>query len=229
MDWYQFFPHRCLLCEALCNAYLCDGCQRDLPVTGCACPRCGLPLAIEAVSCGDCLLHPMPFHRTVCAFPYEFPVSQLVHRFKNHNPVAVLDFLGPYLLHAIGEAYTADTLPQALVPVPLHWFTRLQRGFNQSDQMAHWLNRSLRLPVERIIVRRRRTPSQKILRRRERLTNLTGVFSCPAPVPEKHFALIDDVITTGGTVTRIAECLLAAGAARVDVWALARTPRPGFR
>ncbi len=96
--------------------------------------------------------------------------------------------------------------------------------------LSDWLGRELQLPVdEHLLLRARDTPAQQGLDARARQRNLRQAFAMAsnANVQGQHLALIDDVLTTGATAHALALLLRQAGAARVDVYCLARTPKPG--
>lgn len=172
--------------------------------------------------CGDCLQHPKPFTRTVAAMQYAHPVDFLINRFKHQRQFSCGDFLAGELLQPLQTAYSGGDWPQLLIPVPLHWSRALARGFNQSQLIGQQLSRWLHIPLAQTCKRHRRNPRQQGLDRKERLRNLRAAFSVVAPVAGRHLALVDDVMTTGATVTELASSLRRAGAVRVDIWVLAR-------
>lgn len=226
INWFRFLPHNCPLCFAAANEYLCSDCEADLPQLAHACPNCALPVSQPEI-CGDCLKHPKPFHRTLCAFRYEPPMDVLIQRLKRRDPHIVSRYLMPWLLNQVDTHYAPAELPDLLVPVPLHWRDRLRRGYNQTEHLALQLGQERQIPVVCAASKKHAAAPQKSLRRAARLANLRESFTCTLDLEGQHVAIIDDVITTGGTVMRLTECLLSGGAARVDVWALARTPKPG--
>ena len=105
-----------------------------------------------------------------------------------------------------------------------------QRGFNQSEMLARWLGTDLQLPVHSDwLLRPREGAHQQELDAAARKRNLRQAFALSerAAVTGLHLALVDDVLTTGATAETLARLLLRAGARRVDVYCLARTPKPG--
>jgi ComF family protein len=223
----------CLLCDEPAEAEMpiCVACETELPWLGSHCQRCALPLIADGMTCGACLLEPPAFAQVAAPWLYGFPVDSLITRFK-HNakwPFGHLlaDVLGQYLQHRFDEDLPR---PDALVPVPLARKRLRQRGFNQAAMLARWLSESLDLPCEEQIVRRiKETDAQQDLDANARQRNLRNAFDLVpnAAVSGRHFALIDDVLTTGATAQALARLLMSAGAARVDVYCLARTPKPG--
>jgi len=114
--------------------------------------------------------------------------------------------------------------PDMLIPVPLHWLRMITRGFNQAFELGAYAGKVLDVPLLTTALRRHRnTQAQSGLSRKQRHKNVRGAFYWHGPLqPGRHVALIDDVMTTGTTVTECARVLKKAGAKRVDVWVAAR-------
>nr|WP_315446191.1 ComF family protein [uncultured Pseudomonas sp.] len=222
-----------LLCDEPAEAEvpICDACETELPWLGDHCQTCALPLSAAGLTCGECQLEPPAFEQVVVPWLYGFPVDSLITRFK-HNakwPFGHLlaDVLGQYLQHCFDEGLPR---PDVLVPVPLASKRLRQRGFNQAAMLGRWLSKQLDLPFEEQVLRRiHDTNAQQDLNAKARKRNLRHAFALApdADVKGRHFALIDDVLTTGATAQALARLLRDAGAARVDVYCLARTPKPG--
>ena len=121
-----------------------------------------------------------------------------------------------------------EPAPDLLVAPPLNPSSLRVRGFNQAHEIAKAVagQRGLNCALGGI-VRVRETPPQHGLGRRARRRNLRGAFRCELPVGGLRIAIVDDVVTTGATAEALSRALKAAGAARVDVWAIACTPAPG--
>ncbi|VVN78716.1 hypothetical protein PS718_00926 [Pseudomonas fluorescens] len=223
----------CLLCDEPAEAEMpiCVACEADMPWLGEHCQTCALPLPTAGLTCGECLLEPPAYEQVVVPWRYDFPVDSLITRFK-HNakwPFGHLlaDVLSQYLLYRFEEDLPR---PDALLPVPLAGKRLRQRGFNQAAMLARWLSRQLDLPCEENVLRRiQDTSAQQDLDAKARKRNLRNAFALTsdANVKGRHLALVDDVLTTGATAQALARLLMNAGAARVDVYCLARTPKPG--
>ncbi|WP_237738801.1 ComF family protein [Alcanivorax hongdengensis] len=112
----------------------------------------------------------------------------------------------------------------ALCPLPAHWRRRWLRGFDQSARLTARLAKQWQRPLLPALQRQRPTPHQQGLRASQRRHNLRRAFRCVQPVTGLHLVLVDDVMTTGSSARAAARCLLDAGARRVSVWTLARTP-----
>ena len=217
-------PPRCVLCGLPSGAVcICSACKSDLPWTGPHCRQCGLPLdAPRDNTCGCCIQKPPPFSRTLCPLQYLFPADRLVQSFKFNRQLAA----GRVLSRLMGEwvvGQNADQ-PDMLIPVPLHHLRIIKRGFNQAYELGSDLGRILDIPLLSSALRRRRnTRAQSGLDRKQRRNNVRGAFYWHSPgKPARHVALIDDVMTTGTTVTECARVIKKAGAKRVDVWVAAR-------
>ena len=217
-------PPHCVLCgQPSGSICICARCKTDLPWHGPHCLRCGLPLGSPRDKiCGACIHKKPPFFRTVYPLQYEFPVNRLVQAFKFQRQLAA----GRVLSHLMCEYVTQRELrfPDMLVPVPLHNHRLLSRGFNQAYELAAYAGRILDIPLLTGGLRRRRnTRAQSGLSRKQRRKNVRGAFYWHGTdKPGSHVALIDDVMTTGTTVTECARVLKKAGSKRVDVWAAAR-------
>lgn len=217
------FPPTCLLCgdRGERTLDLCRKCLDSLPFLHEACPRCGLPLtASTASSCGACLKNPPPFHRMTCTFRYEEPIRHLIQSLKFGSGHAHARLLGTLLADSI---HLARPLPEAVIPVPLHPRRYAERSFNQSLEMARIVSAHLRIPLDYNTCRRMRsTEAQARLHSGERRRNIRRAFVVSPDFRYKHIALLDDVVTTGATVSELATELRKAGADQIDIWTCAR-------
>jgi ComF family protein len=204
---------------------VCVACRAALPVLLQGCVRCAVPLPQRGI-CGECRRRPPRFDAAFAAFEYRFPLDRLVQRFKYAGDLAI----GRWLALELARAVQSRPHPDLIVPVPLTAGRLRERGFNQAVELARVVARTLRVPAPLHSVERTRdAPSQSGLGRRARRANLRDAFHCRGPLRGRRIALIDDVVTTGATADAIARVLKKAGAAHVDVWAVARTPEPGDR
>ena len=213
------WPQHCVLCVAPCRDALCAPCEAALPWIGEACTVCALPL-VGGGTCGTCAVHPPAFDEALACFEYRFPLDRLVQRFKFAGDLATGRWLAACMMRRMGGAH-AD-----LVVVPPLALARLrERGFNQALELARPLALSLGIPcAASALVRVRETQPQPGLHRDERARNLRDAFRCDARVEGLHVAIVDDVLTSGATGQELARVLKQAGATRVSLWALARTP-----
>jgi ComF family protein len=194
------------------------------------CGRCALEVPRGVALCGACSVEPPPFDAALAAVGYGAPWDRLVTAFKFHD---ALD-LAPTFADLLAEAHAAtpqSAAPSLLVPVPLSPRRLRERGYNQAWELARRLARRLHAPADpRLLLRVRDTPHQLALAPDRRAANVRGAFAIEPlrldAVRGRHITVVDDVMTTTATAAEVARVLRGAGAARVDVWVLARTPRP---
>jgi ComF family protein len=174
--------------------------------------------------CGGCRLHAPTFDYARAAARYEDVVREALHAFKFQGRRALAAPLGDLVREAV-EGLLPAGLPDLLVPVPLHPRRERERGFNQASLLAHWLGRPWRRPVrEDVLVRSVATSSQTELDAPARRANVRNAFRVrrAEPIAGRHVVLVDDILTTGATLSECARCLRAGGAATVGVLTVAR-------
>ncbi len=234
-------PRHCALCQQTIKSdqTLCFGCETDLPWALRPCEHCGAPLPPETEegACGSCLQHTLPWSTLIAPCLYQWPITELVTRYKYKGDLQAGQVLAVLLGQQIIERYAGKMFPDLLIPVPLHWRRRWQRGFNQSEWLAFQIIRYWRSSAEatpeqksleianKICRRVRFTPNQQGLTKQQRRVNLTGAFEIRTELKNKSVALLDDVVTTGSTVLEISHLLTRAGVANIDIWCLCRTAK----
>lgn len=211
----------CLLCGdwggGLCG--LCRGCSLDLPAIVAACVRCGLPLSRAGLVCAECLRRPPAFSRCFAPFHYQAPISTRIRSLKFAGDLPAAGELAAWMW----TLRPAGAMPEALLPVPLHWRRLVERGFNQSLELARHLGALAAVPVvSDACVRIAHTAAQSGLDARHRRRNVRGAFRARLGGGLRHIAIVDDVLTTGSTVGELARVLRRQGVQDVEVWAVAR-------
>lgn len=225
--------HYCSLCDEGCETrqLICGACEAELPWLREQCSICALPLPASGLICGDCLKRPPAFDHVAVPWRFAFPVDSVVSRFKHQANWPLGRVLGEQLARHLHHAFNEGSpRPEALLPVPLANKRLRQRGFNQAQMLADWLAPPLGIAVQSGWLRRDHdTPSQQQLDAASRRRNLRQAFAITkdADLTGRHVAIVDDVLTTGATAEALARLLKRAGATRVDVYCLARTPKPG--
>jgi len=252
------FPLRCWQCESLypqreidlpqvegqaaisfyrlMTPYLCRSCAAGfMPVLHPLCPICGKPFRTEHGvdhTCSDCHGRTQGFEAARAVAAFDDPLNTLIHQYKYQGRTELARPFGKLLWEALLGFY--DPLEfDLIVPVPLHWYRRYRRGFNQAalllrDWHQYAVEAGIHWSPHRVsyhaLNRRRRTSAQTNLSRKERAVNLKDAFvaSRAEALEGKRFLLVDDVLTTGATATECAKALKRAGADAVKVLTLAR-------
>lgn len=223
-------PPRCLACGVLVErpGALCGDCWDSIDFLGpplCAC--CGLPfdydLGPEAL-CGACSREPPPLERIRAVMAYGETSRRLVAGFKYRDRTEGGPAFAGWMSRA-GTGLLAEA--ELILPVPLHWTRLFTRRYNQAALLAQQLGRAAERPVSLTALRRtRRTPPQVRLSAAGRQRNVSGAFAVRpaerAAVEGRRVLLVDDVFTTGATLSACAKALRRAGAAGVDALVLAR-------
>jgi len=242
------FPSDCRFCGTplvnISRLPVCQACLSEIHVIeGAVCSVCGerlmTPFALgvrtgdgtdgtEEVRCGLCRKLAPPFVKAVAYGSYDGGVRELIHLLKYEQVRPAAAVLGRLLAEAVSGLESLGIERLVVVPVPLHARKLRQRGFNQSELIAQEF---IRLASEnmtlhsRVLQRRRETESQIGLTRHQRRENIRGAFivARPQEIAGREILLVDDVFTTGTTVSECARVLLRAGASKVFVATVART------
>ena len=154
---------------------------------------------------------------------YEAELRGLIHLFKYGRIRTLAKPLGKLLARALPRDQAFDVI----IPMPLHWRKRWQRGFNQSELLAREISRRIHTPVVNALRRVRNTSAQAGLTSAKRRRNVSGAFQARkrGAIDGKRVLLIDDVMTTGATAASCARALQRAGARQVILLTLARADR----
>jgi ComF family protein len=224
---FGLLPGRCVLCAQATGSCqdICAACMAELPWNTQRCARCALPLARTEPACGRCLRTAPEFTSAHCAFRYEWPLDGLVTRLKFAADLAAGRVLAELLTQSLRD--TGCDLPAVdlIIPVPLHAQRLRERGFNQAQELAGLIARRLAIPLAvEGLQRTRATAQQSGLSALRRRRNVRDAFNVQATVQDLHVAVIDDVVTTAATARECARDLRRAGAASVQIWAVARAP-----
>jgi ComF family protein len=244
-----FFPSDCRLCDtplvSVSRLPVCPECLNSLePIGAPQCVLCGERLVPAQLLTGDaycqaCRDYPPEFERAVSFGEYAAGLRDLIHLLKYSGVLPAARPLGELLARSIEELrLTSGDWAPVLVPVPLHAAKRRERRFNQSELIARAALRHLPARCKAdcgVLERQRPTRSQVGLDREARIRNMSGAFCVVAAerVQGRTLIVVDDVMTTGTTVSECARVLKRAGAEKVFAATVARTLKaaatPGFR
>jgi ComF family protein len=201
-------------------------------VGGTICQCCGVPMP-EADGpfhiCPVCTANPPDLDHARAALVYDDLSRPLVLEMKHAGRQDGLPVFAQWMAHALGDLTRNG--PMLIVPVPSHWTRLATRGFNQAARLAFALSKPLAVPCDpQVLIRSRRTPTQKGKSATGRDRNVRGAFRIDQrksdQLAQSTVILVDDVYTTGATLNACARVLKRAGAAQVIAVTLARVVRP---
>ena len=230
----MLFPDECRLCKRALNKWtrvpVCAEClQSPAPLQAnyfCSCCNSpfinAYPLDEHGV-CAACRSGLRGFDTAASFGFYEGTLRGLIHLFKYSGMKPLARPLAEYLERAL----SVDDRFDVVVPVPLHWRKKMDRGFNQSELLAKYLAKRRQIPVMNALRRKRTTAAQASLAIAGRRRNVAGAFTArpKANLAGKRILLIDDVMTTGATASACAAALKRGGAKSVSLVTLARVDR----
>lgn len=226
------FPWHCAVCGGDGeDGPFCDDCRHELvEAAGSACPRCAMPVGPHARldgGCSECRDRPLGFDAAVALGPYQGPVRHLCLALKQERAAWLARWLADVWVEARGPALpVAPNEEVRIVPVPLHWWRRWRRGYDQADAFAARLARRLDLPYCPALRRARPTAKLAGLGRSARRHALKKAFrvrrGAAAEIAGRTVLLVDDILTSGATCGAAARILKQAGAKRVVVAVIGR-------
>ena len=225
-----FYPPFCFQCQAAVepNEFLCHGCDASaLRIRAPFCQTCSEPFdgaITSSFACANCSNRTLHFETAVSAYRSRGVVRRAVHELKYSGHLHLRHLLAGWLEAAFDDDRLEGRKFDLLVPVPLHSARRRERGFNQAELVARIVAARRSLPCQPVLKRVRYTTTQTAFDRTERMKNLHDAFRLreKADVQDLHVLLIDDVLTTGATLSECARVLKAAGAASVCAATAAR-------
>ncbi len=231
------YPTVCAACGVSCpesnTPACCETCDQALRALAeiPACEKCAKPLAYDRAPCPYCEGRGFrPLDQIVCIGVFDDPLKHLIHQAKYYRQWMLAEILVDRLA-AQERVQSLLAATEVLIPVPLHPWRQIARGYNQAGVIARQLARhanqnehSGRLRVRNPAVRTRRTETQTHLHSRaKRVDNLRGAFALvdPASITGRHVTIVDDVMTTGATLRSFARVLIGAKPASISAIVLA--------
>ena len=222
---HLFAPGICLACgsELYDANSLCPDCSAQLKRVPNPCQSCGQPNPVTGRVCPACLLNPPRWQKMIAPLQYRGLGRNYLLQLKFSEALYLSKTL---CLQCLDRFRESSPRPEVLIPVPLHRERLFERGYNQAHEIASVWSKAFEIPVDRIaLTRLRSTPSQSGLSAVQRAKNVHQAFAYTPKREYRHVALVDDIVTTGSTVTEITKTLHRAGVEYVEVWALARVYR----
>ena len=232
--WLDSLPSQCLVCQRWPSRWICTDCARSCwQPDHRSCARCALTLPATSDVCAACMRDPPILRQCHAAVDYSPPWDRLVQQLKFHQHLAWANRMAQLLVQIPG---VQASLQQAtlVLPVPLSAPRLRARGYNQAQWLAHALRQHLPPTTKpprlepHWLTRLVDTPAQAQLGRAARLRNLRHAFALEPrhanAIRGQQVVLVDDVMTTGATVSTLAQLLLSHGASAVDAIVFARTP-----
>jgi ComF family protein len=228
------YPSRCLTCGSVVDSDfgLCGGCWRDTSfIGGMVCDCCGVPLPgdshDETAQCDDCILTPRPWSQGRAAMLYRDTGRKLVLALKHGDRQEIARPAARWMADAVRDCIEPDTL---VVPIPLHWVRMIRRRYNQSALLARALAEHLDQECSlNLLERFRRTRSLDGQTRHERQKTVQGAIRVNAKmadlVKDRPILLVDDVMTSGATLSVATEVLQKAKSGPVRIVTLARVTK----
>ena len=224
------YPDQCIACRAPVEGAhgLCANCWKDMPfIIGLRCTMCSQPLLGDlsdgAALCDACLESRRPWVAGRAALLYEGSARRMILGFKHSDRT---DFAKPaarWMTEAADEILSADPL---IVPVPIHWRRLLRRRYNQAAELAREIAAlSGARFVPDALRRVRATAVQDGMTVEDRAANMAGAISATRPLTGQSVVVVDDVMTSGATLTAASGACLEAGAKQVSVLVLARVAK----
>jgi competence protein ComFC len=224
------YPPVCTICLASIGAdeYLCDDCHaKTTRIAPPFCATCSEPFS-GAISgpftCANCSHRRLYFKAAVAVYRSRGIVRRVVHDFKYGHQRHLRHLVAQWLCAALDDERLRGRKFEVIVPVPLHPARERERGFNQATLLAELLGERLSTPIKLALERVRYTTTQTAFDRSERMENLHGAFRLRRKIDVQglRVLLIDDVLTTGATLSECARVLKKAGATSIYAATAAR-------
>lgn len=226
------YPPLCTICDnslAINNPWFCSECIQKLSSNNHrreACPRCSINKKKSTCTCQYAWDH--YFQSIYSLFDFDELVQHIIHHIKYKGKKSLAFYLGKEYGAVIPDQFFEGI--EGIIPVPLHFFRKMKRGYNQAEYFAQGIihARNQHIPFLKNTLRRiKHTKTQTQFTREERKLNLSDAFAvnreCVDLIHGKKLILVDDVVTTGATTDICAQALCSAGAESVTVISIART------
>lgn len=210
------FPRTCSLCgknlSFSSEKNICNDCLEQLPkLDGLVCHKCSLPLPDGGATCSDCKNNKdIYFEVLKSPYIYSIKMKKLIKKLKYSKKTFLATELSLPLAEFIKKE-NIDTNIDIVVPVPMHWFKKWERGYNQAELLAEKVSKLIDKPMYNALIRTKYTKPQFNLKKQERHENMESMFNIDKKyidiVKGKRILLIDDIATTCSTSNQCAKVL----------------------
>jgi competence protein ComFC len=224
------YPPVCTICGANIRAgeYLCSQCEsKTIRIVAPFCQTCSEPFdgaITNAFTCANCAQRTIHFDAAVAAYRSRGIVREIIHNFKYKRQIYLRHLVARWLCAALNDERLRERRFDIIIPVPLHPARQRERGFNQASLLAELLGAQMSIQSKPALERIRYTTTQTALDRAERMENLHNAFRLRKNMDVRglRVLLIDDILTTGSTLSECARVLKRAGAISVHAATAAR-------
>ena len=224
--WASVYQPLCVACDQPAPDHpFCNVCRVTLYPIEAACPKCAEPVeGPTSVVCRRCRVAPPPFVEAFSAFRYGGQFAEAIRRLKFHGRRDIARRLAPMLRPGLERAALQCDI---IVPVPQHWRRTFRRGYNQVYELTKFASRGLQLNIDvRLLRQRQHRRPQMTLPMVNRQRNAIGAFAIRPRARKRvtgtRVLVVDDIHTTGATLTAATRILLRNGAREVRVFSFAR-------
>lgn len=221
------FPQKCYLCEEISETKgICHACWKKINwISEPKCKICGYPFILEIDNvCGKCLQEKPYFDKAISVFEYNDFSKKLIVMFKHYDLTNLMEQIAN-MMYGVSEQEIKNS--HAIIPVPISFYKRIRRKYNQSELIAQKISQLSGIKYEpRILIKQKNTQDQEELSAQKRKRNLIGAFSLNKhafdKINGKKVVLVDDVFTTGATANECSKILKKNGAVSITLITLAR-------
>jgi len=225
-----FYPALCAVCHGPVTRgeYVCQDClDKAQRIVAPFCAKCSEPFsgAIDGeFTCANCAHRILAFDAAVSAYRSRGVVRFVILQFKYNRQLHLRHPVAEWLFEAMNDDRLRDRNFDCIVPVPLHSARFRERGFNQAELLGKILGQRINLTLSRALERTRYTTTQTAFDRIDRMENLRGAFRLRKRIDVRglQVLLVDDILTTGSTLSECARVLREAGALSVYAVTAAR-------
>ena len=225
-------PTSCIGCKEFQTATICQKCLKRLKDSQIQrCDQCALPIAPHETNhlCIDCLRKKPTYDKTLCLDSYGGFLTEAIHSYKYQHQIAIAHGLFDAWLGIHPSRSQGSQSVDVMLPIPMSQTKLHQRGFNQSWELCKLFSRKLKIKTNwKVLNRIHLDGDQVAATKQERAQRLINVFSIEPNgielIKNKRIVLIDDVMTTGATLSVVAKLLKDFGAQSVHNWVILRTP-----